>query len=76
MLMLSLSLALVRGLAVVVPWMLNLAIWALARSLNMPEPLVHDTGVFLFAQVQAIEMRVGKALCPMRLLRRLISWFR
>ena len=25
----------------------NLAIWLLARSLNMPEPLVHDTGVFV-----------------------------
>jgi hypothetical protein len=76
MLMLSLSLALVRGLAVMIPWMLNLATWALARSLNMPEPLVHDTGVFVFAQVQAFENRVGKALCPMRLKRRLRSWFR
>jgi hypothetical protein len=76
MLMLSLSLALVRGLAILIPWMLNLATWALARSLNMPEPLVHDTGVFVVAQVQAIENRVGKALCPMRLKRRLISWFR
>ena len=71
-----LMLSLVRGLTVLIPWMLNLATWALARSLNMPEPLVHDTGVFVFAQVQAIENRVGKALCPMRLRRRLISWFR
>ena len=76
MLMLSLSLALVRGLAVLIPWLLNLAIWVLARSLNMPEPLVHHTGAFVVAQVQAIENRVGKALCPMRLWRRLISWFR
>ena len=76
MLMLSLSLALVRGLAVLIPWLLNLAVWALARSLNMPEPLVHDTGIFVFAQVQAIENRVGKALCPKRLWRRLTSWFR
>jgi len=53
----------------------NLAIWALARSLNMPEPLVHDTGVFVVAQVQTIENRIGKALCPMRLLRQLRSWF-
>ena len=72
--MLMLSLA--RGLTVLIPWLLNLATWALARSLNMPEPLVHDTGVFVFAQVQAIENRVGKALCPMWLKRRLISWFR
>ena len=54
----------------------NLAIWALARSLNMPEPLVHDTGVFVVAQVQTIENRVGRALCPMRLVRQLRSWFR
>ena len=71
-----LMLSLVRGLTVLIPWLLNLATWALARSLNMPEPLVHDTGVFVFAQVQAIENRVGKALCPMRLKRRLVSWFR
>jgi hypothetical protein len=49
----------------------NLAIWALARSLNMPEPLVHDTGVFVVAQVQTIENRIGKALCPTRRLRQL-----
>ena len=54
----------------------NLAIWALARSLNMPEPLVHDTGAFVVAQVQTIENRIGKALCPMRLFRQLRSWFR
>ena len=66
MLMFSLSLALVRTLH-------KLAIWALARSLNVPEPLVHDTGVFVFAQVQTIENRVGKALCPMRLMRQLRS---
>ena len=71
-----LMLSVVRGLAVLIPWLLDLATWALARALNMPEPLVHDTGLFVFAQVQAIENRVGKALCPMRLWRRLISWFR
>ena len=71
-----LMLSLVRSLTVLIPWMPNLAIWALARCLNMPEPLVHDTGVFVFAQVQTIENRVGKALCPMRLLRQLRSWFR
>jgi hypothetical protein len=54
----------------------NLAIWALARSLNMPEPLVHDTGVFVVVQVQTIENRIGKALCPVRLFRQLRSWFR
>jgi hypothetical protein len=69
MLMLSLALALVRTLH-------NLAIWALARSLNVPEPLVHDTGVFVVAQVQTIENKVGRALCPMRLFRQLRSWLR
>lgn len=54
----------------------TLAIWALARSLNMPEPLVHDAGVFVVAQVQTIENNIGRALCPMRLLRQLRSWFR
>ena len=45
-------------------------------SLNMPEPLVHDTGVFVFAQVQAVENSVGKTLCPIRLLRQLRNWRR
>ena len=35
---------------------------------------MHDTGVFVFAQVQTIENRVGRALCPRRLLRQLRSW--
>ena len=71
-----LMLSLVRTLAVLIPSMLNLAIWALARSLNMPEPLVHDTGSFVVAQVVTIENRVGRALCPKRLLRQVRSWFR
>jgi hypothetical protein len=76
MLMLSLVLALVRALAALIPWLLNLATWALARSLNMPEPLVHDTGIFVVAQVVTIENRVGRALCPTRLWRQVRSWFR
>jgi hypothetical protein len=68
-----LMLSLFRPLAVAIPWTLNLAIWLLARSLQLPEPVVHDTGVFVFARVQAVENRVGKALCPMRLLRQLRS---
>jgi hypothetical protein len=57
--------------AAAVPWMLNLAIRMLARILNMPEPLVHTTGVIVFAHVQTIENSVGRTLCPTRLLRRL-----
>ena len=58
-----------------VPWMLNLATRLLARSLQMPEPLVRDTGAFVFAHVQAVENSVGRALCPVRLLRRFRAWF-
>ena len=53
----------------------TLTIWVLARSLNIPEPMVHDTGVFVVAQVQTFETKVGKALCPMRRWRQLRSWF-
>jgi hypothetical protein len=60
----------------IVAWMLNLATRLLARSLNMPEPLVHDTGVFVFAHVQAVENNVGKTLCPSRLRRQLRNWRR
>jgi hypothetical protein len=58
----------------VIPWLLKLATQLLARSLNMPEPLVHTTGMFVFAHVAAVESSVGKTLCPIRLLRRLQSW--
>jgi hypothetical protein len=58
--------------AAIIPWMLNLATRTLAYSLNMPEPLLHTTGVFVFAQVQAVENSIGKRLCPIRLLRQLL----
>ena len=54
-----------------IPWLLNLATRMLARALNMPEPLVQNTGVFVFAHVQAVENSIGKTLCPTRLLRQL-----
>jgi len=68
-----LMLSLFRLVAAVVPWVVNQATWLLARTLNMPQPLVHDTSVFVFVQVQTIENRVFAALCPMRLMRRLRS---
>ena len=71
-----LMLSLFRFLAAMIPWMLNLATWLLARSLNIPQPLVHNTGVFVFAHVQTIENSVGKTLCPIRLLRQLQVWLR
>jgi hypothetical protein len=54
-----------------IPWMLNLATRMLARILNLPEPLVHNAGVFVFVHVQAVETSVGN-----RLLRPLRSWRR
>jgi len=68
-----LMLSLFRLVAAVVPWVVNLATWLLARTLNMPQPLVHDTSVFVFVQVQTIENRVLAAFCPMRLMRQLRS---
>ena len=63
-----------------VPWILS---WAmtfatrmLARSLNMPEPLVHSTGDYVVARVIAFEHGVGKSLCPFRLARQLRAWWR
>jgi hypothetical protein len=54
-----------------IPWLLNLATRMLACSLQLPEPLVHNTGVFVFAHVQAVETSVGRTLCPVRLQRQL-----
>jgi hypothetical protein len=62
--------------AALLPWMLKLATRLLARSLNMPEPLLQSTGIFMFAHVQTFENRVGRTLCPIRLLRQLRTWFR
>ena len=57
-------------------WLLNLATRLLARSLNMPEPLVRTTGAFVFAQVQAVETSIGRTLCPVRLWRQFRNWRR
>jgi hypothetical protein len=57
--------------AAAIPWMLKLATRMLARSLNMPEPLLHTTGAIVFAHVQTIENSFGRTLCPIRLLRQL-----
>ena len=35
-----------------------LASGLIARSLQMPEPLVHATGVFVYAQLQAADRRL------------------
>jgi hypothetical protein len=62
--------------ATTLAWMLNLATRLLARWLNMPEPLVQDTGAFVYARVQAVEYRAAKTLCPVRLLRLLRALLR
>lgn len=59
-----------------IQWTLSLATKLLARLLNMPEPLVHSTGVFVFTHVQAVESSVGRTLCPARLSRQFRSWLR
>ena len=71
-----LTLSLFRCAAALIRWTLNLATWLAARSLNRPEPEVHDTGVFVFMQVQTIENRLFRALCPRRLLRQFRSLLR
>jgi hypothetical protein len=62
--------------AAIAEWVLALATRLLARSLNMPEPLVASTGAYVFAQVAAAETRAAKSLCPFALARRLRAWFR
>ena len=71
-----LMLILFRCAAALVCWTLNLATWLAARSLNLPEPVVHDTGVFVFVQVQTIENKLFRALCPRRLMRQFRSLLR
>jgi len=58
------------------PWAVKFATRWLARSLNMPEPLVQSTGDFVVAQVLAFEHSVGKSLCPFRLARLLRAFWR
>ena len=55
-------------------WIVSLATRLLARSLNMPEPLVHDTGMFVYIRVQEVESSIGRKLCPVRLWRRVQAW--
>jgi hypothetical protein len=75
--MTMIALFLFRSLtAGLLPWLLKLVTRLLARSLNMPEPLVHSTGVFVFARVQAVENSFAKSLCPIRLARWLLAWWR
>jgi len=60
----------------VLPWAMAFATRMLARSLNMPAPLVHSTGDYVVAQVIAFEHGVGRSLCPFRLARIVRAWWR
>lgn len=62
--------------AAIPEWILAIATRLLARSLNMPEPLVVSTGAYVYAQVAAAETRAAKTLCPLALARRLRAGFR
>jgi hypothetical protein len=62
--------------AAIAEWIVAIATRLLARSLNLPEPLVASTGAYVFAQVAAAETRAAKTLCPVALTRRLGAWFR
>jgi hypothetical protein len=70
-----LMLSLFRAVSGLLPWLLNMATRLVAHALNMPEPVVHSTGVYVFAQVQAAEHRAAsltkKSLCPTRIFRQL-----
>ncbi|OKO77871.1 hypothetical protein AC630_20315 [Bradyrhizobium sp. AS23.2] len=58
------------------PWSVKFGARMLARSLNMPEPLVHSTGDYVIAQVVTFEHSVGRSLCPFRLACLLRAWWR
>ena len=62
--------------AAIAEWIFSIATRLLARSLNMPEPLVVSTGAYVYAQVAAEKSRAAKTLCPLALARRLRAWFR
>ena len=76
MLMLSFVRAFAVSLAVLAPLAMKLATWMVARSLNMPEPLVHATGLFVFVRVRAFENSIARSLRPARLAHRFTSWLR
>ena len=61
--------------AAIAGWILAIATRLLARSLNMPEPLVTSTGAYVYAHVVAVETRAAKTLCPFAMARRLRAWF-
>jgi hypothetical protein len=59
-----------------VPWAIAFATRMLARSLNMPEPLVHSTGDYVVAHVTAFEHSVGRSLGLFRFAYQFRVWWR
>ena len=54
--------------------LIDLATWLLARALQMPEPVVHAAALFLLLRAaRTIENNVGRNVCPLTVMRRLIS---
>ena len=68
-----LMLSLFHALSALLPRLLKLATRLMAHALNVPEPLLHSTGVYVVVQVQAAEHRAARSLCPTRLARRFRS---
>jgi hypothetical protein len=64
-------LATLPALAAIGNWLLEMASFLVARSLNVPQRLVRDTGVYVFARVEAVETSIGQSLCPRRMQRKL-----
>jgi len=58
------------------PWVAKFATRMLARSLNVPELLVHSTGDYVVARVAALEHSIGRSLCLFRLARLLRAVWR
>ena len=58
------------------PWVAKFATRMLARSLNVPELLVHSTGDYVVARVAAFEHSIGRSVCPFRLARLLRAAWR
>jgi len=56
--------------------LIDLATWLVARALQMPEPMVHAIALVLVLRAQAIENDIGKSLCPIKLVRRLMARWR
>ncbi len=58
----------IRMAAALTGWLVAIATRLIARSLDMPEALLRDTGAFVVAYVAAVEQRSG-LVCPRRVMK-------